>query len=227
LIVAIHQPEHLPWLGFFHKMKQADYFVILDNVKFRKQYFQNRNRILTANKTSIYLTVPLANYSINREIKDVEISSDFDKGKYLRTLYYSYKNHPYFEKYYPDIKNIISQAGTSLLDLNLQIIRLFRDALGITTPLIMASELNVTGAKTMINLNICKALNAQVYLSGPSGKDYLDESLFHREGIAIQYHSFNHPTYPQRNSDHFVSHLSTIDLLFNCGDESKTYFFNS
>jgi hypothetical protein len=46
LIVAIHQPEHLPWLGFFNKIDQADLFVLLDVVQFRKNYFQNRNRIL-------------------------------------------------------------------------------------------------------------------------------------------------------------------------------------
>lgn len=224
MIVTIHQPEHLPWLGFFHKMNHADCMVLLDNVDYRKNYFQNRNRILTPNGIS-YLTLPvLTKRSSSKLIKDIRIKEDIRTiKKYLKTLYYSYHQHPDFYQHYDSIKRILERNNGYLSEVNISIIKYLAQELGIHTKLLKASDLDVTGNKSELLLNICKETGVDIYLSGPSGKDYLDEALFRKNNISVLYHQFNHPVYPQLHSKEFVPQLSSIDLLFNCGIASRDY----
>ncbi|MEW9669175.1 WbqC family protein [Ammoniphilus sp. 3BR4] len=224
MIVTIHQPEHLPWLGFFQKMKHADCMVLLDNVDYRKNYFQNRNRILTSNGIT-YLTLPvLPRLSASKLIKDIRNSQDSRiMKKYLKTLYYAYYQHPHFKEHYKSIKRILERNSGYLAELNIAIIDYISHALGINTTIIKASDLHVTGNKSELLLNICKETGADIYLSGPSGKAYLDEALFRKNNISVLYHQFNHPVYPQLHSKEFVPQLSSIDLLFNCGIASRDY----
>jgi hypothetical protein len=226
LIVAIQQPEHLPWLGFFHKIYQADCIVLLDQVQYRDRYFQNRNRVLSANGP-MFLTVPVA--SKNRRstlIKDIMISDGSWKPGYMRSLYYFYKKHPYFEPYYDGLHKIVSEANDRLCELNVSIIRHFMKELELDTQIYFASELDVAGTKSDLILSICQKLNATVYLSGPTGREYLNLETFRGKQIDVLFHDFQHPRYPQYKSQSFVSHLSTIDLLFNCGGSSKEYLFS-
>ena len=85
--------------------------------------------------------------------------------------------------------------------------------------LITASEMGIEGSGSGLLLELCRAAGASCYLSGPSGRNYLDEELFHRHSIAVRYHDFPHPTYPQRFAP-FVPNMSTVDLLFNMGPNS-------
>lgn len=225
LIVTVHQPEHLPWLGFFHKMSLADCIVLLDNVQYRKDYFQNRNRIMSTNGP-MYLTVPVV--SKNRSstlIKDILINGESWKPSYLRTLYYFYKNHPYFEQYYDGLHKIVSESNNRLSELNISIIKYFMKELDLNKKVYIASEMDVTGSKSELMLSICQKLNATVYLSGPTGREYLNQEIFQQNRINVMFHHFQHPSYPQLRNKQFVSHLSTIDLLFNCGSKSKDHLF--
>jgi len=225
LIITIHQPEHLPWLGYFHKMSLADKMVILDNVDFRKNYFQNRNKIMTAGGPT-FVTVPVSpRQSSSKLIKDIVIQDGIFKKKYMKTIYYSYKNHPFFLSYYEPLEQIIAQDWSKLIDLNMALIEFIRKQLGVTTELIKASELGVTGEKTELLLNICSHVGASAYLSGPTGREYLDGELFSAANIEVVFHEFAHPVYPQLHVSRFVSHLSCLDLLFNCGHESRRFLF--
>jgi hypothetical protein len=226
LIVTVHQPEHLPWLGFFHKLNQADCIVLLDQVQYRDRYFQNRNKVMSTNGPML-LTVPVA--SKNRRstlIKDMMISDSSWKQGYMSALYYFYKRHPYFEPYYTGLHKIVSEANDRLCELNISIIRYFMKELKLDTKIIIASELDVVGAKSDLMLSICQKLNATVYLSGPTGREYLNQELFRENQIDVLFHDFQHPRYPQFKNQNFVSHLSTIDLLFNCGSNSKEYLLS-
>jgi hypothetical protein len=227
MIVTIHQPEHLPWLGFFDKADQADLLILLDVVQYRKDYFQNRNRILGPGGPA-WLTVPVVKTGyMDRTIGEMRINNEVAvhngvdwRRVHWQTIRHAYAHHPHFESVAGPLEAIYSTEWALLADLNERLIRTFIDALGIRTPIVRASGLGVAGTGTELLLDICRRTDASAYLSGPTGRDYLDEAPFREAGIGVAYHAFDHPEYPQRHSGAFVSHLSTLDLLCNCGPES-------
>lgn len=175
MIVTIHQPEHFPYAGFFQKMSNADLFVVLDNVKFRKNYFQNRNKIKTRSGDDLWITVPVEKSADSKDIRDVMTSSDPNwRKKVTRTIQENLK---------VNLDSIY--AHEKLIDINMSSILWCMDRLGIKKPMVMASSLNVTGSKSELLVNILKEVGATKYVSGPSGKDYLDLSLF--QGIDVEF----------------------------------------
>lgn len=221
MVVTIHQPEHLPWLGFCHKATLADVFVLLDVVQFRKNYFQNRNRILGPHGP-MWVTVPVRLQGhTQKTIAEMEIHNAVPWArKWWGSLRHAYGHTPYFDAHARFFESVASRVWTHLADLNLAIIEYLFDALGIRCRLVRASTLPVAGARSTLLLDICARLGASVYLAGQHGRDYLDISIFEARGIAVRYHSFRHPTYPQGRGGPFVPNLSVIDLLFRCGPES-------
>jgi hypothetical protein len=223
MIVTIHQPEHLPWLGFCHKAANADVLVLLDTVQFRKNYFQNRNRILGPDGP-MWLTVPVRQKGhTERTIAETEIDGGAWKAKWWKSLYYNYRRTPYFEKHAEFLESLVANAGPLLSDFNDAIINHVFAEFGITCSVVRASQLKAQGASSQLLAEICMELGGQVYTSGPYGRDYLDESLFRNAGIEVRYHDFVHPTYPQKAGAEFVSHLSSVDLLFRHGPASAQY----
>jgi hypothetical protein len=221
MIVTIHQPEHLPWLGFFDKMRQADVFVLLDTVQFSKGDFQNRNRIKAQNGAT-WLTIPILKKGKSKQrIIGVEISNDRDWANRCWTLIdESYKDAPHFAEHRSFFEDLYAREWSKLVDLNTVIIRYLIDALALRCQVIAASELEIhEQGGTDLLVGICGALDADVYLSGSQGRTYLDESCFAKHGIEVRYQEFRHPVYPQLWGD-FLSQMSTIDLLFNCGASS-------
>ncbi|MBZ5647582.1 MAG: WbqC family protein [Acidobacteriia bacterium] len=219
--VTIHQPEHLPWLGFFNKMDQADLLVLLDNVQYRKNYFQNRNRILGANGP-MWLTVPVVSKGhTSSTIAETEISQQHEwRIKCGKSLRMAYANHSFFSDHAGFFEELYSRTWKLLAELNLEIIRYLASALGVRTEMVRASELGVAGASSQLLLDICRKTGANTYLAGQTAGGYLDETIFREARIEVTIHQFTHPTYPQRRQKDFVSHLSVIDLLFNCGPDS-------
>lgn len=213
--ITIHQPEHLPWLGLLAKIQQAEVWVVLDNVPFRKNYFQNRNKVLLGGRPH-WLTVPVA--SGTRNIADVPISdtSGAWATKYMRTLQHAYPG-AWRDGLLEEVAAAVESAAKhgSLLDLNLALAEALMARFGVTTPLVRASSLAVSGAKSDLILSICEAMGAAEYLAGPSGRDYLDLESFARAGIAVSFMEFQHPEYPQGKSDGFVPYLSSVDAIAN------------
>ncbi len=224
MIVAIHQPEHLPWPGFFHKMAQADSYVFLDTVQFTKNNWQNRNKLIDRKGETFWVTVPvLIKGHISSTIKDMRIdNTQHWQKKYWKRLCDAYMKHPYFNQYIEEIKSMIFSDCEYLVDINYDLINYFRSKLGISNRLVKASDLEVSGKKSELLANICLELKADTYLSGPSGRDYLDMEIFEDSGIEVRFHEFEHPTYP---AECFTPHLSTLDLLMNCGKNSSRYLF--
>ena len=176
MIVSIHQPEHFPYLGFFQKMQESDLFIVLDDVKFKKNNFQNRNRFLNSKDEEEWFTVPVEKKANSKLIKDVLVSDDFGwKRKLIKQmkLNFGYDFSNIYDSEY--IKNI-----------NMNSIKFCRKHLNINTPMIYSSDLNVTGSKSELLVNMCKQVGAKTYLSGMGGLDYLDKELF--SGIIIKVH---------------------------------------
>lgn len=222
LTVTIHQPETLPWLGFMDKLRQCDVLVLLDHVQFSKHYFQNRNRIRTlAPQGWSWLTVPVTKGSSFQRICDVHIDTNQYgwRREHIGLLRQSYRDAPFFERYISTIKSLYECGWDRLVDFNIAIIGWLTNAFGIERLMLRSSELDVSGARSELNLAICKSVGATEYLSGISGREYLDVGLFESAGIAVRFQEFYHPIYRQRYEP-FVPSLSSIDLLFNHGDAS-------
>lgn len=217
-IVTIHQPEHLPWLGFFHKISQVDLFVILDSVQFRKNYFQNRNKIRTINGWT-WLTVPVKR-NINTLIKDVEIDNSQNwRRKCWNSIYFAYKKAPFFSEYRNTLKKKYKREWINLCELNILLIKQFLSFLSLKPIILRSSEINVHGKGSELILNICKKVDADTYISGIFGKEYLKLSDFEEAGIEVVFQEFHHPIYKQLYEP-FIPGMSIIDLLFNHGPDS-------
>ena len=218
--VGIHQPMYLPWLGLLDRIAQCDLFILLDNVCYSKNYFLNRNKIKTATGW-IWLTIPvLTKGDSNKIIKDVEIDNKNDWcKKHWMSLYYSYKNSPYYNNYSEYFENYYQREWRYLVEAISEMMHYLLKVLNIKTRIIMASSLGVSGKKEDLILNICNIVQADEYLSGPDGRNYLNLDLWEKNKIRVVFHEYQHPAYRQLHGN-FMPLLSVIDLLFNCGPES-------
>jgi len=219
MIVAIHQPNYLPWLGLFYKMANCDVFVFLDDALHSKSSFTNRNKIKTREGTKL-LSVPLS----TKEVKINELTICNDQKwqlKHWNIIENSYSQAPYWEEYSVYFREILTKKSwTYLSELNIALIWLIKGILGIKTEIITSSMLKISNHRgSERNLAICKYLDADIYLSGEGARSYNDEESFEREGIKLVYTRFQHPVYHQLWGD-FVPNLSIIDLLFNEGEKS-------
>jgi len=224
-IISIRQPGYLPYLGFFKKIESVDVFVFLDDVQYSRGDWDNRNKIRTSND-SAWLTVPILSKPA-RVLNQVKI--DYSKDwlyKHKTTIKFNYENSPFFDLYWKNIESIFDKSYKKLLELNMSLIDYFLSVLQIKTETILSStlDLNSTGSKKL--LDICKLLDADTYLSGELGKNYLDKKIFQNANIKIIFEKFHHPVYNQNNSN-FLSNLSIIDLLFNEGPNSIEILKNS
>jgi hypothetical protein len=221
--VAIHQPQYLPWVGYFDKMDQADSFVILDDVQFKKNEWQNRNRIKTASGWQ-WLTVPVR-HRFPQRISEVEIDNSAPWArKHRQALIANYAGAPCFEAHRAFFDDLYDREWRRLQDLSLATVVHLAGALGIHTKLLLASSLALpsppseTAASDRL-IAICRAVGADVYLSGPGGQSYLDLGRFQQAEVQVVFQAFRTPPYPQRFAA-FEPDLSVVDLLFNCGAES-------
>lgn len=228
MIVAAHQPNFAPWLGFFDRMRKADMFILVDHVQFERQNYQNRTKVKTGEGPR-WLTVPVRQQSRAELIRDKAI--DNAKTGRLRwgrkaflSLQYSYQAAPYFKEYAPALLDLFDRQWDRLLDLNLALLEICRDAFDIRTPLIRSSDLAVTGTKSDMVLQLCRAVGADVYLAGMGGsRGYLDVAEFERAGIRVVWQDFRHPRYRQHpKEDCFIEGVSALDSLFNCGPRGKS-----
>ena len=219
--VAIMQPTYLPWSGFFGLIESVDIFVILDNVQFAKRSWQQRNQIKTPNG-SIWLTIPInSKGKQNQLIRNTIINLDRDfSTDHKKSIEVNYKKAKYFNKEYSQIFQLINSKDKFLAELNLNLIKYFCERFSIRTKIIKASEIKCFGTKANLLCSICKELEADIYLSPPGSKDYLQETnVFNEANILVNYFQFSHPQYTQLWGE-FIPYMSIIDMLFNCGDES-------
>jgi hypothetical protein len=226
--VTIHQPEYIVWLGLLGKIASADLFVILDTVQFKKENFQNRNRIRTLNGWT-WLTVPIKKMSHRTLIRDIQISYDQDWiGNHIKIMRANYKQSRYFNFYIEEIGLILKERDRSLSKLNINLINFLLKIYQIKTEVLISSEMDIgiiSGA-TEVNLEICRSVGATGYIAGPGSKKYLDENKFKDCGIDISFYNFIHPNYKQLH-DPFIPNMSSVDLLFNHGEEGVEIFKKS
>lgn len=219
--VAIMQPTYLPWIGYFGMIDRADVFVFLDSVQFARRSWQQRNRIKAANGVQM-LTVPVLKKGAREQrIDDVRIddAARFAE-KHRRAIEHAMAKAPYFKDYSGGLFATLEAGHERLADLDIALIRWLSGAFGIDTSFAQSSQIDAAGSKADLLAEICRALGGDVYLSAPGSAEYIEESdAFQRAGVALIYHSFEHPAYAQLHGP-FEPYLSAIDLLFNLGPGS-------
>lgn len=219
MIACIHQPQFLPYLGFFHKVAQCDVYVVLDDVMATRKDFTNRNRV-KGPRGVVWMTVPVRKKN-NIVIRDIEISSHINwVDKHLNTIQHLYGGAPFFDSCFIEIKKIYEKVRwNKIVDIDVEFLRWVFGQLDIDVSVEFSSSLNVESRSTQRLVDICRRVGADTYLSGVGGRNYMDLGLFEENGIAVEFQRLEHPVYQQRFGG-FVEGLSVVDLLFNCGEKS-------
>ena len=220
--VTIHQPEFASWLGFFQKASLVDTFILLDDVQFRKNYFQNRNRVRTSNGWT-WITVPVERFGHSTRINEVRIALTSNPRwtqKIETTVHHAYGRAPHFESVFSEFTHYLRKTNHSLVDLNIALIRWMLKGFGVQCKVLLSSsfESNATGSQRILEL--CLAVGADTYVSGVSGRDYLDLDAFKRSEITVEFQEFYHPVYKQLHPG-FVPLISALEGLFLFGPSSN------
>lgn len=221
--IAITQPTFLPWIGWFDLADQVDLFVILDDVAFSKQSWQQRNRIRTRNGLEL-LVVPVKTAGrFGQRIADSELVDQSFVVKMIKTLQANYSKAPFFNNIFEEFKTTLQSAANTnrLVEVNCAIISLMANKLGVTTQMIRASTLASSGERGEYIASICEYTGANHYLSPAGAESYLieDRNSFERRGIEVFIQAYEHPEYVQLFSP-FIPFASVLDLIFNLGPEA-------
>ena len=219
LSVAIHQPNFLPWLGYFDKVARVDTFVLFDDVQLPQgKSFCSRVKIKGSNGPQ-WLTVPVKKHS-GALIRDVEVVQNGWPRKHVRTIEQVYGKAPHFEEFWPRIREVIIQDWTLLADMNCALIETISRLGGVETTFVRSSsfDLGSVGADERI-LAVLRSTNATLYVSGEGAgsRRYVQSEELKAEGIQLQWQDFQHPVYSQLVGP-FDSHMSVLDMLFMTGE---------
>lgn len=223
MIAAIMQPTYLPWIGYFDLIDSVDRFVFLDDAQVLKRSWGVRNRILGQNGET-FLTVPLVGHSQNSDCSFVNTAIDAGpkwRKTHLATIRHAYAKAPFFAEVFAEIEALLGAEHETIGALNQAFIISTAMRMGIETQFLMSSDLEgAHGCKDEWLVSICKVIGADSYLSARGSAAYIEQEkeggAFAGSGVALRYHNFEHPVYDQ-TGDEFVSHLSIVDLLMNCG----------
>ena len=218
--VAAIQSSFIPWSGYFDFIASVDLFVIYDDVQYSSGSWRNRNRIKTISGTN-WLTVPVKRKNLNQKIVDVEI--DYSRPwqrKHSGAWSESYHSAPHFVAAMGLLEKYLTEPYETISQLNVSLIHRLCDYLGLTTPLIHSSNLDLQGHKTDRLIDLLKKLNATTYLSGPSADAYLEKEAFLRNDIQLEYKSYDYAPYPQLLGG-FIGEVTVLDLIANCGPDAQ------
>jgi len=218
----MHQPHYLPWLGLIDKIDRTDLFIVLDHVQYERKGWQNRNYV-AGKGGPVLLTVPVIQQSRDERIMDKKIDTSRPwRDKHRRTIAeHCYRKAPFWDDYADEILSLYDREWERLDELAMASTRLVLDAFGIETPIIRASELGeFPGQKSELLAQLSAKVGASSMLSGDGAQDYVDQRVFQRYGIAVEWQNFVHPEYPQFNrkaKDGFLPRMAALDLLLNAG----------
>ena len=224
--VVIHQPDFLPYLGFFHRLLYVDLYVVLDDVQFVRRGWHNRDKIKTRQGEK-WITVTTKKERKTALINEMMLCETADfRGEHLRLFKENYGKSKYYSEIMPHIERLYDFKCERMMDFNMKSIDMLMELFDVTTDYIFSADLGIEGIKDYKTVGILKKLNVKHYLSGVGAKVFHQPELFKEAGIEVVFQDFKHPVYPQQFGD-FISYLSSIDLLFNCGIEKSREILRS
>jgi len=221
--VAILQSNYIPWKGYFDIIGKVDEFIIYDEVQFTKNDWRNRNKIQTS-KGLQWITIPVYQRSLNQKISETEISNSKWSIKNWNTIKTNYGKSAFFKFYAPPFEEFYRTVSSNFLsEINVTLLKLICEMLGIKTIITNSKDYVLTGDPTEKLVGLCKQTGSQTYVSGPAAKNYLQKDLFDQEKIGIEWMDYaGYPEYHQLYEP-FEHGVSIIDLIFNTGPDSKLY----
>jgi hypothetical protein len=213
--VSIHQPNYIPWLGYFYKIYQTNYFVFLDDVQFSNEGMHNYHYIKTLNGPQ-RIRIPVFQ-TMGDKINEVRIKNELNwREKHLNLLRQNYKDACHFDEIYSDFSSLINESNEFLYSLNISIIKFLCRKLGIKTEFIKSSDLNISTQRETKIIEICTALQCDTYYSGTGARSYQKEEHFLNKDIRLKYSEYQVLRYIQQYSG-FQSNVTILDFLMNCG----------
>tara|TARA_Y100000588_G_scaffold128607_1_gene140922 strand:- start:2354 stop:3052 length:699 start_codon:yes stop_codon:yes gene_type:complete len=225
---VIIQPSYIPWRGYFHQIQLSDTFVFYDDVQYDKHGWRNRNKVKGPNGSQ-WLTIPVLSKGcvVDRfPINQARIKPDSNwAAKHWQTLTHLYGKTPYFDKYAHLLQTCFESPPALLCDFTINLTMLITRALGLgDKQFVRSSTLNITGDRSSRLVNICKHFGAKAYLTGPSAHTYLDEELFNKASIRIEYMEYQYAEYEQIFPP-FDPFVSILDLMFMTGPDAPRHIW--
>lgn len=215
-IVSIHQPNYIPWLGYFYKIAKSDIFVFLDDAQFSNSGAHNYHNIKTP-QGKLRLKIPVE-YKLGDHINEVRTKDELGwKKDHLNKIQLNYKKAPYFEEIYNDFELLLNKKYNNLSELNTEIVKFICAKFNFKTNFVSASELNLNTSREEKVIDICNELEATIYLSGTGAKAYQVEENFINRGLILEYSDFKPIAYNQLWNTDFLISVSIIDFLMNYG----------
>ncbi|CAO3439918.1 WbqC family protein [Azospirillum argentinense] len=217
--VCIHQPDFVPYLGFFDRLLSTDVFILLDDAQFLRRGWQHRDRIKTR-QGSAWLTLAVEKSPQTTPINHMRLATKPAgcRVDLLNQLQESYRDAAHFRNEFPWIAELLSGPFETLIDLNLAFLRECLRRFELQPEIVLASSLGVAGARTQRLVDLVRAVGGTSYLSGTGALDYLEPERFGEAGIALTIQDFRHPVYPQLHGP-FMPYLSCLDAFLNCGSD--------
>lgn len=222
--IAILQSNYVPWKGYFDMIRTVDEFILYDEVQYTKNDWRNRNRIKTQAGAQ-WLSIPVRQERLEQKISETRVADSRWSARHWKAIANSYARARYFERYAAMVQSWYAKASEFelLTDINTHFIRTVCATLGITTHITSSWEYELQGNRVERLINICRQAGADVYLSGPAARDYLDESCFNKEGIRVEWMSYDgYSEYPQLFPP-FEHSVTILDLLLNVGPEHAAF----
>jgi len=222
--IAIVQSNYIPWKGYFDLIRQVDTFVLYDEVQYTRRDWRNRNKIKTQNGLQ-WLTIPvIVKGRYSQRIEEVRIADEKWFISHWDKLHHAYSKAPFYDKYSPIIKEMYYKATFDRLsNINRHFIEAICEILNIPNHIVTSPNIKMVGDKSERLLHICNHFNASTYLSGPTAREYLDENMFMRAGIDVEWMNYDkYAEYPQLYGK-FEHNVTVLDLIFNVGADSLNY----
>ncbi len=221
-VVVIHQPDFIPYLGFFDRLLKADVYVVFDNVQYVRSSrgWTSRDKIKTRNGEK-WISVSTQKAPRDTAINQILLAEDEQwKKDNLNLITENYKRCGYYDEIMPYIEKLYQFQGKRMMDFNLESIKMLMKLFDIEIETVIASDLDPVGKSNELIIDVMKRLDCYKYLSGVGARDYYIPELYEEAGIEVIWQDFKHPVYPQQFGE-FIPYLSSIDLLFNCGIEQS------
>jgi|TARA_B100000315_G_scaffold212704_1_gene210213 hypothetical protein len=230
-VVAIHQPNFFPWLGYFDKIARSDVFVLFDDVQFPKKggVWSNRVKLLIGGEAQWVTASIVRNYSGVQNINEMEFRSDIPwREKIIRSIEFNYKKAPFYEETFEVFQPFLMNPENNIAEYNCHAVSEIVARLGLDhTKMVRSSSIDHDGSSNELLIDLIRKVGGDTYMCGGGADGYQDDAIFDEKKIQLLYQSFDHPVYPQFNTEQFVSGLSIIDVLVNLGFEQTKNCFKS
>ena len=221
--VAIIQSNYIPWKGYFDLLAYVDEFILLDSVQYTRRDWRNRNKIKTPNG-SIWLSIPVkVKGKYTQTIENTAIADSRWKYHHLRTLELNYARSPYFNSTITNLRDWYNFETQYLSQMNEHLINQISDFLDLGTKIVNSRQMEFSSDKNQRLIDICKQVSADVYVTGMVSRNYLDENLFNKNSISVEWFDYEgYQEYPQLWGK-FDHQVSILDAIFNCGNNAKKF----